>query len=437
MATAPTTSLMKTLKFTLLCLWLASAGFAHAELSTSGQLLDRIVAVVNDGVVLQSELDRQIETVTLGLSAQGVALPPRDVLRAQVLESLIVKQLQLQRADRLELAISDDEINRSLAMVAQRNNLTLGELPAALAREGIDYARFRAELREEMVLEQLRARDVGSRVFVTRAEVDEALAKSPADDIEYEVLHILIATPADAGEEQLAAAREKADDLHKRLSDGDDFGPLAIAYSNAPAVLTNRGNLGFLKPNALPSIFAEQVMAMDPGDISAPIESPGGFHIVKLKDVRGVEKVVTEQRHARHILIQPNQVISEEQARDQLAQILERVNAGEDFADIAREISNDKGSAANGGDLGWIDRGAFVPEFELQLDGLEKNEYSQPFRTQFGWHIVQLLDRRERDATLEKRRNQAAQALRARKFEEQAQEWIRQLRNEAYVEKRI
>ncbi|MDH3718013.1 MAG: peptidylprolyl isomerase, partial [Planctomycetota bacterium] len=361
LVTVQTSMIMKLLRTTLLFLCLGCSPHAVAQLSDSGTLLDSIVAVVNDGVVLQSELEQHVTNVTAGLRAQGVALPPADILRSQVLETLVMKRIQLQRADRLGLTISDEEINRSLAMVAQRNGITLSDLPAALAREGLDYGRYREEMREEMALEQLRARDVGSRIVITRAEVDKIIAGSAPDNLEYEVLHMLIATPPDAGPDEVDQTEAKADELYQRLSDGAEFEPLAIAYSNSPEVLSNKGNLGYLKSNALPSIFSDQIVAMNPGDTAVPIKSPGGFHIVQLKDIRGVDKVMIDQRLARHILIIPNEVVSDEQARQEITDISARLRDGEDFATLAKSESDDTATANRGGDLGWSNRGTFVP----------------------------------------------------------------------------
>ncbi|MDH3647280.1 MAG: peptidylprolyl isomerase [Gammaproteobacteria bacterium] len=410
---------------------------AHAQDKSSEILLDRIVAVVNEGVVLQSELARQLETANRNLNAQNIPPPPPEILRRQVLESLILRQIQLQRADRLGLAISDEEVNRSLELLAQRNGLTLSELPAALSIQGLDYSHYRTELREDMVLDQLRMRDVGSRISITRSEVDKIIAKNAPDDIEYEVLHLLISVASDASEETISEAAKISEELVTRLNDGEDFGPLAISYSASPGVLTDHGNLGYLKANALPSIFADTVVTMTPGQTAPPIRSASGFHVVQLSDIRGVEKVMTDQRLARHILIQPNQVVTSEQAKQKLVDILARLNDGEDFATIAAAESDDASGASAGGELGWASLGNFVPEFEAQLDALEKMEISEPFETPFGWHIVQLLDTRTYDSTLDVRRNQAAVTLRERKFEEEAQDWIRQLRDEAYVEIRL
>ncbi len=411
---------------------------AWAQLSERGELLDRIVAIVNDGVVLQSELDSQLDTIRRGLNAQGVALPPEPILRAQVLESLVLKRIQLQRAERLGIAVSDDDLNRTLASIAERNGITLGQLPTALALEGVDYAGFRNDARTEMIVEQLRMRDVASRITVSRGEVDQMMERlDPGDTTEYEVNHLLIAVDEDAGENEVAAAEQTAGELSARLRNGEPFGPIAVAYSDVPGVVNDRGNLGWRRAEELPSQFADAILDMNAGEVSLPIRSASGFHVVQLNETRGAQRSLTEQRQARHILIQPSAVLTEDAARERLENLRERILAGEDFAALAEAESDDQGTARRGGDLGWANPGSFVPEFEAQLAQLKPGELSRPFRTQFGWHIVELLDTRMHDTTEDVRRGQAAQMLRMRKIEDETQSWLRQLRDEAYVEIRL
>lgn len=436
MATEQTTdTIMKYLKLIILSLGLTLGLDAAAQ--EQEIVLDRIVAVVNDGVVLESELNNQLRTVSLNLAQQNIAMPPADVMRSQVLESLILKRIQLQRIDSLGMNVSDEEVNRTLQLLSRQNGITLSELPAALANQGLDYATYREEVREQIALEQLRSRDVNSRVNVTRTEVDKLIANSAPDNLEYEVLHILLATAADASDEENEAQRKKAEGLYERLNNGEDFGPLAIAYSNASGVLADRGNLGYLKADALPSIFAEQIQALSPGETAPPVKSSSGYHLVQLNDIRGIEKVMTQQRLARHILVLLSEVVNEQQARQEILDIQERLRNGEDFAELARSESDDTVSANKGGDLGWAAPGNFVPEFDRQLEQLEKGGISEPFRSAYGWHIAQLLDVREHDATLDVRRNEAARALHDRKVQEESQTWVSQMRDEAYVEIRL
>lgn len=403
----------------------------------NGELLDRIVAVADEGIVLKSELDRQVAVVTQQLLASGTELPPEETLKEQVLESLILKNLQLQLAERAGIVISDAQLNAAMEQIARNNNTTLGDLPGALAAQGIDYFDFREELRDEIALNQLRQREIVSRIEITPLEVEQMLdASGQAMEQDYNISHILIATPADANEAAREAAREQAEDLVERIRGGEEFSRLAVAYSNGQQAL-NGGALGWRKGNELPTIFSDQVRKMDVGDVSSPIRSPSGYHIIRLNDVRGENPVYVEQTKSRHILITPDEIVSDDDVRKKLAELRERILGGEDFADIARRESDDPGSAPRGGDLGWNGPNTFVPEFNATLDRLQPGEISQPFRTQFGWHIVQLEDRRKRDTSEQNRRNQAYNAIRARKAEEELQLFVRRLRDEAYVDIRL
>ncbi|NNF52498.1 MAG: molecular chaperone SurA [Gammaproteobacteria bacterium] len=402
-----------------------------------GELLDRIVAVADDGIVLQSELDSRVTTIKQQLTASNTEIPPDDVLQEQVLESLIVKNLQQQLAERAGIVIADAQLNAALEQIARRNNTTLGELPAVLASEGIAYFDFREELRDELALNQLRQREIISRIEISQLEVDQMLeASGQTSDKDYNISHILVALPADADQAAVATALEKAGDLTNRLREGEDFGRLAVAYSNGQQAL-NGGALGWRKGRELPTLFAEQVVKMERGDISQPMRSSSGFHIIRLNDVRGENPVYEQQTNARHILIMPDELNSDEQAREKLSEIRVQLLEGADFGDLARTVSDDPGSAPRGGELGWNGPNTFVPEFNAAMAALAPGEISEPFRTQFGWHIVQLLERREQDTSDANRRNQAYMAIRARKAEEELQMFVRRLRDEAYVDIRL
>ncbi len=402
-----------------------------------GELLDRIVAVADDGIVLQSELDSQVNVVIQQLRASGTEPPPTDILQGQVLESLIVKNLQLQLAERAGIVISDAQLNGAIEQIAARNNTTLGELPRALASEGIDYFEFREELRNELALNQLRQREIISRIEITPLEVEQMLeASGQAISQDYNLSHILIAIPAGADEAAVEDAGRRAGALVERIKGGEDFGRLAVAYSNGQQAL-NGGALGWRKGNELPTLFTDQVKKMEIGSVSQPIRSPSGFHIILLNDARTENPVYEEQTNARHILIIPDELTDDDAAREKLAAIREQILAGEDFGDIARRESDDPGSAPRGGDLGWNGPNTFVPDFNAVLASLEPGKLSQPFRTQFGWHLVQLLDRRQRDTAEDTRKNQAFLAIRARKAEEEMQIFVRRLRDEAYVDIRL
>lgn len=410
------------------------------ELSTTGELLDRVVVLVNDGVVLQSELDEQMALISERLVAQGVELPPTSILRQQVLERLIVTEIQMQRARDLDIRVSDEMLNAALASVAERNQIPFNELPAVLKAEGIDYASYREEMRKEMILTQLRQRDVEARISISPREVDQVLARQSQQldaNAEYELAHILIGLPGNATPEQIQEAETRARDVYRQLKQGAEFDKTAVASSDARDALEG-GSLGWLKSAEVPTIFAEIIPTLKTGAVSEPVRSGSGFHILKLVNVRGLEPVIVQQIHARHILIRTNEVLDDDAARRKLEEIRARiVDKGEDFATIAHAVSDDPGSATAGGDLGWSTRGRFVPAFEAMADTLQEGEVSGVFQTQYGWHILQLLGMRDYDSTADTRRNQAYLAIRQRKVIEQTEVWTRRLRDEAFVEIRL
>lgn len=423
-------------------LLLATAAHSQTrELTTTGELLDRVAAVVNDGVVLQSELDEQVQAITERLEAQHAEMPPQNILRQQVLERLVVQEIQMQRAARANLKVPDETLNSALQDIAQRNNIPLARLPEVLAQQGIDYTAYREAMRKELTLTLLRQRDVIQRISVTPREVDQYLDRqknAPEQSAEYNVSHILISVPQAATPDQLEAAQSRADDIYKRANEGEDFARLAIAYSNSQTALEG-GSLGWRKGSELPTFLTELIAKLQPGQVSQPLRTPTGFHIVRLNETRGATgKSVVEQVHARHILMKTNELQDDATVRQKLEDIRERiVDKGEDFAVVAKVASEDPGSAFEGGDLGWTNPGTFVPEFENMLNGLKENEISEPFRSQYGWHIVQLLGRREFDNTDELKRRRAAEAIRASHADEETELWMRKLRDEAYVEYKL
>jgi peptidyl-prolyl cis-trans isomerase SurA len=424
-------------------LLLAFVGAVHAqtkELSSSGVLLDRVAAVVNDGVVLRSDVEQQLTLISARLQQAGQQLPPRNVLRQQVLERLVLQELQMQRADRLGLKASDEMVNNALNDVATRNNIKFSDLPAALEAQGINYRDYRDEVRRDMVLQGLRQRDVIARVYVSPREVDQCVAKrkaSPAADNEFNLAHILVAIPSGADEKQIAERTSRAQAVYERAVKNEDFGQLAITYSDSGTALEG-GALGWRKSGQLPSFVADVIPTMKAGDVTQPIRTPSGLHIFKVLEIRGGQApALVSQVHARHILMKPTEVMDDETVRQKLAQIRERVLKGESFEAVASVTSEDPGSAAAGGDLGWAGPGSFVPEFEKQLDALNENEISPPFRTQFGWHIVQLLGRRTYDASEDMVRNRCVSQLREARADEETEIWLRRLRDEAFVEYRM
>jgi peptidyl-prolyl cis-trans isomerase SurA len=425
----------------LLCTLLLSGGSAWAQtrdMSSSGVALDRVIAIVNEGVVLQSQLETQSALIAERLQAQGSQLPPADVIRQQVLERLILQEIQVQRAGRLGVQVPDEMLNEALRDVAKRNNIDFEQMPRALEQQGIDYATYREEMRREIMLSMLRQRDVFPRIYVSPREVEQALERDASQagvNTEFDVSHILLSLPESATADEMSKVEATARDVHDRAAAGEDFGQLALAYSKAQSAL-ERGKLGWRRMGQLPQFIGDLVIKMNPGDVSEPVRTPTGFHIVRLDGTRGGESgpVMVEQLHSRHILMRPNEVQDDATTRQRLSAIRDRILAGEDFAALASVTSEDPGSASRGGDLGWTSPGAFDPAFEEVLAKLQTDEISEPFRTQFGWHIVQLLGRRTHDQSDELRRQRVVTALRESKVDEETELWLRRLRDEAYVE---
>ena len=419
---------------------LAAGPRAHAqtrELATQGDLLDRVVAIVNDGVVLNSDLDAQVAAVSERLHQQKLELPPQNVLRQQVLERLVLQEIQVQRATHAGVKISDEQVNAALSDVAKRNGMTLSQLPEALAKQGIDYASYREEIRREITLNLLRQRDVLQHISVTPREIDQFLdkqAKTPSERNEYNVSHILIAVGQEASPAQVEAAEKRAADVYQRAKGGEDFAKLAVAYSNSQTAFDG-GALGWRKGSELPTFLTDVVGRLKPGEVSEPMRTPTGFHIIKLNEVRGgTQQAVEDQIHARHILMKTNELADDALVQQKLNALRDRILKGEDFGGIAQTNSEDPGSASEGGDLGWAGPGTFVPEFDAMLASLKDNEISMPFHTQYGWHIVQVLGHRRFDNTDELKRRQAMEAIRAGKADEETELWLRRMRDEAYVE---
>jgi peptidyl-prolyl cis-trans isomerase SurA len=415
----------------------AVASAQTRELATQGELLDRVAAIVNDGVVLTSELDEQITAVSERLRGQRLELPPQNVLRQQVLDRLILEQIEMQRADKAGMKVPDEALNNAMQEVAQQNHIELAKLPEALATQGVDYGSYRTSMRKELTLSLLRQRDVLQRISITPREIDQYLERqkaAPSEANEYNVSHILIAVPQAATAADLDAASKKADEVYQRAKGGEDFAKLAVAYSNSQDALDG-GALNWRKGTELPTFLTDVVLKMKPGNVAEPLRTPTGFHIVKLNDMRiANQKVMVNQVHVRHILMKTNELADDATVRQKLTDIRARILKGEDFAGLAHTTSEDSGSAVEGGDLGWTGPGAFVPEFEQVVAGLKENEISEPFKTQYGWHIVQLQGRREFDNTDELKRRHAAEEIRASKADEETELWQRRLRDEAYVD---
>ena len=403
--------------------------------------LDRIVAIVNDDIIAWSELETRLKRVREELRRSGTAPPPPDALRRQVLERLILTRVQLQLARDSGIRIEDERLNKTLLRIAQQNELTLREFRDTLEREGYDFTKFREEIREEIMISEVRKRRIESQINISQRDIDDYLSTmesrgTEADRHRYRIGHILIAVPDGASSEEIAGARTRAERVLGEIRDGADFANMAVTHSDGQQALEG-GDLGWRLTSDLPTIFGDAVARLQVGDVTEPIRSASGFHLVKLMDKRGSERQMVQQTRARHILITLDELTNDTEARRQLSVLRERIVNGQEFGELARIHSDDSGSASKGGELGWIDPGNTVPVFERMMDSLEPSGLSEPFRTQFGWHIVQVLERRQRDGTETSRRAEAQRRLRARKIEENTQAWVRQVRGEAYVEYRI
>ena len=418
--------------------WIACLLFAAAlpALARDAVLVDRIVAVVGKEVITLTELAERTERASRDLQRARIAPPERASLERQVLERLVLDKAQLQRAADTGLRVDELQLDRAVQRVAQSNDMTLAEFRRALERDSVPFERFRAELREQILLARLREREVEDRVQVSEAEVDAYLQEHRASAVEYDVAHILLRVPEQASPEAVARARERAERVRDEARAGGDFAQLAASHSDAGDALQG-GALGWRAPGRLPELFAEALRDMQPGQVSEPLRSPAGFHVVKLAGRReaGTAAPVTQTR-ARHILVKTSEVVSEDDARRRLEGLRERIVAGADFAELAR-LNSEDGTASRGGDLGWVYPGDTVPEFERAMSALAPGELSRPVRTPFGFHLIRVEERRAADVSEERRRQQARMALRERKAEEAYQEWLRQLRDRTYVELRL
>ncbi|MGD8589579.1 MAG: peptidylprolyl isomerase [Chromatiales bacterium] len=398
--------------------------------------LDRIVAIVNEDVISASELDGRVKELASQLVQKGATLPPLEVVQAQVLDSMIAKRLQLQIAKQLGLTVDDTTVTKAITNIAQTNNVTLLQLKEILEADGISFNLFREQLREDILINRLRQKEVINQIVITDQDVRNYLERetgSSRQRLAVHLQHILIATPEGASPEDVQAAKEKAERLVKELRNGADFSNMAIRESDARQALEG-GDLGWMESNRIPSLFIQEIDNMEPGDISDPIRNASGFHIIKLDEVKGTQRTIITQTHARHILITTNELVSDTEAQHHLETLRERIIGGESFEALARSHSDDKASAIKGGDLGWTNPGDMVPAFEQQMDALQPTQISEPFKTQFGWHIVQVLERRDYDNTEEVIKNNARMELRQQKADEAIELWLRRLRDEAYVE---
>jgi peptidyl-prolyl cis-trans isomerase SurA len=401
------------------------------------KLLDRVVAIVDDEVILQSELDARINTIVGRLSAQGTGLPPRELLEQRVLDQLIQESLQLQMADQMGMRISDNELNETLANIARSNGMTLAEFEGQLAEEGVTYQQAREQIRNEMLTSRVQQRRVGNRVRVTDREVENYLQAQQANgstDAEYRLAYIFIGVDDPASEASVDEARETAQALRQQIANGRDFREVAVAESDASNALEG-GDMGWRSESQLPSLVAPVVPDLKVGEPSQVLENNSGFHLVMVMDKRGGEQQQFIQQHrVRHILVRPSEAVTDVQAEQRIREIYQQLQDGADFADLARERSDDPVSGSDGGNLGWVSPGQMVPAFEEAMNQAQVGEYFGPFRSQFGWHILQVEERRRQDVTEQNRESQARQAIYMRKFELELQNWLREIRDEAFVE---
>lgn len=421
----------------LTALLLAAPSFAQGN--TLPIEADRVIAVVNNEAVTLYELRTRVSSAAQNLRRQGTPMPAAQVLERQVLERIIVDKLQMQSAAELGMKINDSELDGALRRIAENNKLSLEQFKQALEKDGIPWAKFREEIRQEMTVSRLRDREVDSRITISEGEIDNYLASAEArgDNAEYLLSHIIVRLPEQAGPEQIARLRSRIVEAQQRLQQGEDFAKVAAAYSDAPDALSG-GNLGVRPIDRLPTLYADAATKLEPGQISEVLRSSAGFHLLKLVDKRGGKLAPrnTQQTHARHILIKTTELVSDAEAKRKIDEIKARLNNGASFAELAKQHSNDM-SASKGGDLGWLDQGVTVPEFEKAMNALPANTVSAPVKSPFGWHLIEVLERRVSEGGQEQLRQAARQALRERRSDEAYEDWLRQLRDRAYVEYRL
>lgn len=427
--------IMTALKRLLLPILLLAVGNTFAQSLTS-QSLDRVVAVVDESVILRSELDRALSNILGQYAGQTDQLPPRDVLERQVLDRIILIKLQAARARETGIRVSEVEIDGSIGNVASQNGMDIDQLRYSLARDGFTYNEFRETMREEILLQRLRGRFVQTQVAVSDSEIDNLLASGQLQRGDVHLGHILVAVPDGADAETIRVGREKADGVRRLIDDGMDFSAAAIRYSNAPNALEG-GDLGWRALSEIPVTFAELVEQMRVGEVTPAVRGPSGFHILKLYDRRAQSQRMVQEYHARHILIRVDELTSNDEAQAEASQLRQRILAGADFAELAREHSTDHNTAPLGGDMGWFQIDGYGTAVASQLGRLADGETSEPFQTDVGWHVLQRLASREQDRTDQLLRQRAAEMIRTRKAEEEYDRYLRQLRGEAYIENRL
>ncbi|CUA87956.1 peptidylprolyl isomerase SurA [Pseudidiomarina woesei] len=401
------------------------------------QVLDRVAVIVNEGVVLESEVDQLLKQVKANAARSGAELPADKVLRIQAMDRLILTELQKQMAERMGITISDAQLEQTLVRIANDQNMSVDELRASINASGNNWSSYRESIRNEIITGEVQRAAVRRRVYIAPQEVTnlvEAMNQATEQEVEYRLGHILMGFRDNATADEVQETRERAEQLLAKLRDGADFEKAAITSSSGSRALDG-GDLGWMNINSMPTLFADAVRGKNQGELIGPLRSGVGFHILKVNEIRGIEQVEISEVKARHILMTPSVILSERRAKERLEEIRASIIAGEvDFADAAREHSADTGSAANGGELGWAEPSIYAPEFKNTIEKAEIGEISQPFKTQFGWHIAQVLDRRVQDATKRSQENRAYQLLFNRKYQEELENWQQEIRDEAYIE---
>ena len=415
-------------------------GIAPGELSKTGEFLDGVAAIVNDGIVLKSQYYEMLDMIMIQAEKEGWPLPPDDILQEQVLERVILTEIQLQRAAMMQLEISDQMLNQVIGNIAAQRGISFEDLPSVMAEEGMSYQEFRRQMREDVTLEQLRRIDVAQRIDVSPREIENCIADLEDNVVvnsDYNLSHILLSLPETADSSQIDDIVKISDDIYARAIDGADFRELAVRFSEGPTALQG-GALGWLKGDQVPTVFTDILAPLAAGDVSQPFRTASSIHIVKVNDMRSaVELSKVNQVNARHILIVPNAVIDDETARQRLQDVFDRVKAGEDFAEHAKLLSDDPGTVNSGGELGWAGPDTYAPNFQEIINNLEIGEMSPPFRSQFGWHIAEVIDRRVYDNTEDLKEQNCMARIRNGKMESETQLYMRRIRDEAYVDIRM
>ncbi|HSB49063.1 MAG TPA: peptidylprolyl isomerase [Burkholderiales bacterium] len=412
---------------------------APAQQPQRAVVLDRIVAVVNNEVITRADLDLRLHAATLQLKQQGTPLPPRASLEKQLLDRLITDSVQLQLARETGLRVDDSELDRAIQRIATQNKLSLEQLRATLEKDGVPFRHFREDIRREIILSRLRQREIDNRIVVSDGEIESfinAQESAGGRNEQFNLSHILVRVPENAAPEQIQARRARAEEALQQLATGADFRQVAATFSDAPDALQG-GAMGWRDGARLPALFLDALKTLQAGQVAPLVRSANGFHIVRLNDRRGAgAPVIVQRTHARHILVKTNELIPQAEARRRVESLKERLDNNADFAELARLHSEDA-SGSKGGDLGWLSPGDTVPEFERAMNALKSGEVSAPVQTPFGWHLIQVLERRDEDMSKDRQRLAAQSALRARKSDESYQEWVRQLRDRAYIEYRL